>query len=152
MPEVRDDPVDIVRREGGLGRVQFAGHLDLGDDRAEGAESRHIARLALAGSEVCRLRQVVKYSLRLFPFGDADLTLAHAVILDIRVEGSLRRFPCVVLDVLVVQYEALFQSGIVIIQIIQFTLGVEAVPLPAEDLFPVVLAGYVWSGDLRASA
>ena len=82
MSEVGDDPIDVVGREGRLRGIQLAAHLDLRDDRAEGAEPRHVAGLALAGGEVGALGQVVEDRLRLLPFGDADQSLPHAVVLD----------------------------------------------------------------------
>ena len=77
----------------------------------------------------------VKYGLGLFPFRHPRLSLPHPVVFDVRVQGGLGRLAGVVLDVLVVQNEPLFQAGVIIVQVILFPLGIVSVPFPGEDLF-----------------
>ena len=84
--EVIYDPVDVVRREGGLRRILFAGLFDPCDDRSKRTKPRHISRSALTGREIGAFGQVVKDRLCLFPLRHANLSLTHAIILDIRVQ------------------------------------------------------------------
>ena len=135
MPEVVNDAVDMILGEGDLGRVLFAGLFDLRHDGPQGAQPCQIAGLAFAGCEVGRFGQVIEDGLGLFPFRHTRLALPHAVVFDVRVQGGLGRLACVVLDVLVVQNEALFQAGVIIVQVILFPLGIVAVPFPGKDLF-----------------
>ena len=109
MPEIINDLIDVVRRKRYVRHVQLAAHLDLCHDRAQRTEPRHVAGLTLAGSEVRRLRKIVEDCLRLFPLGDAGLTMPHSAVFDVRIQRRLRGFARVILDVLIVQHKALFQ-------------------------------------------
>ena len=77
------------------------------------------------------------------PFADTGLSMTHLAVLDVCIQRSLGSLACVVLDILIVQHKALFQPCIIIVQIINFSLGVHAIPVSGIDQLAIIQKGAV---------